>query len=74
MDYYFMWLNRYVMADDKTRKASKDHWMKCHLENIKSEREDLIIFSSKMLATWALADELTQMIEKKGEQLCISTE
>ena len=57
-DYYEFWLDRYMMADAETRKASKEHWIQKHKENLAAKRSDLIIFSAKMLATVTLADDL----------------
>jgi hypothetical protein len=42
--------------DDNTRKASREHWIKCHKKNVDSGREDMIIFSGSILAMIALAD------------------
>lgn len=64
-DYYEYWLPKYMMADKATREASKKHWIKCHKENLKAKREDLIIFSAKMLATITLADELLDTVTLK---------
>lgn len=58
VDYYKQYAVRYMIADETTRKASKDHWTKCHARNIASGREDLIIFSAKILAAIALADTM----------------
>ena len=58
MDYYKTYMKRYLMADPETRAVSKKHWTKCHIENIVSGREDLIIFSAKILGAIAAAEEL----------------
>ena len=58
MDYYKTYMTRYIMADTETRAASKKHWIECHIENIASGREDLIIFSAKILGAIAVAEEL----------------
>ena len=58
LHYYEMHFVRYLQADKETRKASRDHWLKCHRENIKADRDDLIIFSAKMLASIDLADAI----------------
>ena len=56
MDYYKTHAIRYLLADENTKKASWEHWRKCHAENIKSGREDLIIFSARIIANMALVD------------------
>ena len=58
MDYYKTYMMRYLMADAEMRAASKNHWTKCHIENIASGREDLIVFSVKILGAIAAAEEL----------------
>ena len=58
MDYYKTYLMRYLMADAEARAASKKHWTECHIKNIASGREDLIIFSAKILGAIAAAEEL----------------
>lgn len=49
-DFYTSSAIRYYETDAETRKAALNHWEKCHIENIKSGRQDLIIYSSQMLA------------------------
>lgn len=58
MDFYKQYMERYMMADVGTRKSAKQHWVKCHLENVASGRDDLIIFSAKILGAIDVADEL----------------
>ena len=58
MDFYKQYMMRYMMADVETRKSAKQHWVKCHLENVASGRDDLIIFSAKILGAIDVADEL----------------
>lgn len=58
MDYYKTFFARYINSDAETRAASRDHWIKCHIKNIESGREDLIIFSAKILAAITMADAM----------------
>ena len=58
MDFYKQYMVRYMMADAGTRKSAKQHWVKCHLENVASERDDLIVFSAKILGAIDVADKL----------------
>ena len=58
MDFYKQYMVRYMMADVGTRKRAKQHWAKCHLENVASGRDDLIVFSAKILGAIDVADEL----------------
>ena len=57
MKYYEDHFLKYLTAPQETRQASREHWLKCHAENLKNKRDDLIIFSAKMLASIDLADE-----------------
>ena len=65
MEYYKEWFFRYLRADEDTRKASIEHWTEKHAENVLTGREDLIIFSAKMLGSAALAEKYIQF--KKGK-------
>lgn len=58
MNYYKDYFLRYIAADIETRKESRQHWLKCHAQNIASGREDLIIFSAKILGAISLADDM----------------
>ena len=58
MDYYKTYMMRYIMADTATRAASKKHWTECHIKNMASGRDDLIIFSAKILGAIAAAEDL----------------
>ncbi len=58
MNYYKDYFLRYIAADEATRAESRQHWLKCHAHNIASGREDLIIFSAKILAAISLADDM----------------
>lgn len=59
-DFYSSHTIRYIEADAQSRKESKDHWLKCHAENVASGREDMIIFSSKILAAISLAEAIIE--------------
>lgn len=58
MNYYKDYFLRYIAADSATRAESRQHWLKCHAQNIASGREDLIIFSAKILGAISLADDM----------------
>lgn len=47
----------YMQSDSKTRKASREHWLKVHAANVASDNEALIIFSAQILAMQDLADK-----------------
>ena len=55
-NYYHEYYERFLAADARTRAESKAHWIACHKKNIASGRDDLIIFSAKILAAIALAE------------------
>lgn len=59
-DFYSSYTVRYIEADERCRKESKDHWLRCHAENVASGREDMIIFSSKILAAISLAEAIIE--------------
>ena len=48
--YYKQWAEMYRKCSKEQRKASKKHWINVHRENLKSERNDLIMFSASILA------------------------
>ena len=62
MNYYKDYFLRYISANKETREASRHHWLKCHAENVLSGREDLIIFSAKILASISLADDMLEKL------------
>lgn len=59
-DFYITNTIRYLEADEQTRKETKAHWVQCHAKNIADDRYDLYIFSSKVLAGFALADAVLE--------------
>lgn len=59
-DFYSLLTIRYIEADEHSRKESKDHWLRCHAENVASGREDMIVFTSKILAAISLAEAITE--------------
>lgn len=59
-DFYSSYTVRYIEADTQSRKESKDHWLKCHAANIADDRNDLYIFTSKILAAITLAEAIIQ--------------
>lgn len=48
--YYKQWAEMYRKCNEEQRKASKAHLINVHRENMKSERNDLIMFSASILA------------------------
>ena len=56
MNYYERYYEMFKNSNAEMRKASKEHWLKCHSENVASKREDLIIFSARILATIAMVE------------------
>lgn len=62
MNYYKDYFLRYISANTAVREASRKHWLKCHAENVLSGREDLIIFSAKILASISLADDMLEKL------------
>ena len=56
MNFYEQYFIRYMCASDDMRRECKAHWEKCHSANVASGREDLIIWSGKILSMIALAD------------------
>lgn len=64
MDYYKTYMVRYAAADDSMKAASRAHWTRCHIENLKSGRHDLIIFSAQMLAAMDTVDAYRMTAEK----------
>ena len=59
MDFYESYYARYMAAPPELRKAARDHWTKCHKKNLELKRDDLIIFSAKILAIIAMIDAET---------------
>ena len=55
-NYYATYAIRYYEADQQTRNDAKRHWQECHADNLRSGREDLIIFSAKMLGSIEMAE------------------
>ena len=56
MDFYKSYYFRYLAATKDERQAARNHWLKCHAENMEIGRKDLIIFSAQVLANIDLAD------------------
>lgn len=55
-NYYDSFLVRYIEADEVQRQKSKEHWLKCHMENVKSGRKDLIMFTEQILSRISIAE------------------
>lgn len=64
MEYSKIYFLRYLAADEKMRKASKDHWLKIHSANVLNGdfESDTFQLSASILAAIAVADD---MIEKQ---------
>lgn len=58
MDYYKQYMVNYLSMDDAMQLRAKLHWTRCHLNNIASGRQDLIIFSAQILKAIESADEI----------------
>lgn len=56
MGFYEDFYERYKNADEKTKLQSLEHWKECHMKNVSDKRDDLILFSGKILATIYKAD------------------
>ena len=56
MNFYTNYYLMYRQADPDQRKASRQHWIKVHKENMHEGREDLIMFSGQILTMIALAE------------------
>lgn len=58
--YYKQYAEMYRNSGAETRKASKAHWIKVHGENMKSNRNDLIMFSASILAMITMVENEEQ--------------
>lgn len=63
MEWYKDHFLAYIKAAPEVREESRKHWIRCHKENISSGREDLIIFSAKMLGSICLAEEFLKELD-----------
>lgn len=63
-DYCDNYKKLYKAADQQLRKEAREHWTKCHEQNIENGRNDMIIFSGKILAAITAAE-----IEEAAQQL-----
>lgn len=65
-DYCENYKKLYKAADKQLRKETREHWTKCHEKNIESGRNDMIIFSGKILAaiTTAEVEEAAQHMQQ----------
>lgn len=57
LDFYQTTAIRYFEADAETRKASKEHYQRCHLKNLAERRDDLISFTARILSVYSLVDD-----------------
>ena len=65
MEYYERYFYNYIQASPEIRKASKEHWQRVHVENMKTGRDDLILFSGKMLGSIIQAEKyLSEYVAK----------
>ena len=64
-DFYNSYVIRFLEANEATRAACKDHWTTCHMANTKAHRDDLTIFSGKILASISIAEKIIKDQEGK---------
>ena len=57
MRFYERYFLMYITATQENRDAARKHWILCHKQNVMDKRDDLIIFSSKVLAMIDLAQD-----------------
>lgn len=55
-NFYETYFIRYLESDIETREKTKQYWIEKHQENIKADRNDLIIFSAQIIAMIVLAE------------------
>ena len=62
MEYSKIYFLRYLAANEKIRKASKDHWLKIHSANVLNGNfeSDAFRLSASILAAIAVADDLIE--------------
>ena len=65
-DFYNSYVIRFLEANETDREACKDHWTTCHAANIKAHRDDLTIFSGKILASISIAEKIIDEQRKGG--------
>ena len=61
--FYERYFLMYLEASQEQRDEAKRHWMMCHRQNIKADRQDLIIFSAKILFMIDMAQEYIERHE-----------
>ena len=57
-DFYSNYTVRFIESDSTTREESKAHWQNMHAKNLASGREDMIIFTAKILAAIEIAEAI----------------
>ena len=55
-NFYDSFMIRYAESSEEMKKSSRDHWIKCHIENMNKKREDLEIFTEQILARITIVD------------------
>lgn len=62
MEYSKTYFLRYLSANEETRKASKDHWLRIHAAHIVNGDmdSDTYCLSASILAAIAVADDLIE--------------
>lgn len=55
-DFYKTYAENYRNTNSQERKEAREHWTRCHAANLEAERDDLIMFSAKILAVIATID------------------
>ena len=64
MSFYNRYFLAYIDATQEKRDEARAHWIKCDAENRASNRPDLIMFSTKMLTTIILAQQVVDKFNK----------
>lgn len=64
-DFYNSYVIRFLEANETTRAECKEHWANCHAANLKAHRDDLTIFSGKILASISIAEEIIKEQEER---------
>lgn len=63
LDWYTRYFLMYVSASEENRRAAKKHWIECHKRNMAlNNRDDLTIYSAKILASIALAEDVLNQL------------
>lgn len=64
MDFYNRYFLLYIDATQEKRDAALQHWIECDARNRADNRPDLWIFSTKMLTTIMMAQQVIDKLSK----------